>query len=303
MRQYHQTHASAVKRSASIEGLSGRNCLWLRRLELAALCLLLWCSHPMLGLALCGPPRITDEPKSQILLAGDTASFSVGVLDEGPGCTPSYAWRYFDVPILPSTNPSATTPNLILTNVSSKRVGCFSVMVTVASVSVTSSPAYLTVVTGPQPSSQSVRPGASVTFTIQVDSGKPTDPFFYQWRFNSNELAGATSQTLTLSNVQCSQAGGYAVTVSNPAGSVTTSNALLIVEAEPRLGTPWWGADGLHFELIGCGSAAYVIQASKDFMDWTDISTNTVPSNGSVEFIDPDVFNLEARFYRAFRQP
>jgi len=111
-----------VKRSASIEGLSGRNCLWLRRLELAALCLLLWCSHPMLGLALCGPPRITDEPKSQILLAGDTASFSVGVLDEGPGCTPSYAWRYFDVPIIPRSKPTANTSNLILTNVSSQSV-------------------------------------------------------------------------------------------------------------------------------------------------------------------------------------
>lgn len=51
----------------------------------------------------------------------------------------------------------------------------------------------------------------------------------YQWMFNGTNLAGATNASLTLANVQLNQAGNYSVLVTNPQGSVMSSNALLTV--------------------------------------------------------------------------
>ncbi|HTD65020.1 MAG TPA: lamin tail domain-containing protein [Candidatus Limnocylindria bacterium] len=51
----------------------------------------------------------------------------------------------------------------------------------------------------------------------------------YQWFFNSNVLAGATSATLTLTDVQYGQAGAYHFVAYNGGGSVVSSPATLIV--------------------------------------------------------------------------
>ncbi|MSU20737.1 MAG: hypothetical protein EXS30_05010 [Pedosphaera sp.] len=77
-----------------------------------------------------------------------------------------------------------------------------------------------------QPQSQTVAPGASVTFNI-IAAG--TAPLSYQWKFNTSDLSGATSATLALSKVQATDAGNYTVVVSNAGGSVTSSPATLTV--------------------------------------------------------------------------
>ena len=51
----------------------------------------------------------------------------------------------------------------------------------------------------------------------------------YQWYSSFGVLANATGATLTLTNVQPNQAGTYWVVVTNVAGSVTSSNAVLTV--------------------------------------------------------------------------
>jgi len=51
----------------------------------------------------------------------------------------------------------------------------------------------------------------------------------YQWRFNGSNIDGATSPTLTLTNVQTSQAGIYTVAIFNSGGAVLSSNAQLSV--------------------------------------------------------------------------
>jgi hypothetical protein len=58
----------------------------------------------------------------------------------------------------------------------------------------------------------------------------------YQWLFNeTNVIAGATNATLTLSNVQFTDAGNYSVIVTNAAGSTNSSNASLIVVFPPAV--------------------------------------------------------------------
>ncbi|MCX8091560.1 MAG: immunoglobulin domain-containing protein, partial [Verrucomicrobiae bacterium] len=74
------------------------------------------------------------------------------------------------------------------------------------------------------PRSTNVLVGSTVTFSV-VAGG--TEPLSYQWRFNGTNLPGATAPTLTLTNVQFSQAGAYSVLVTNALGSALSSNATL----------------------------------------------------------------------------
>jgi hypothetical protein len=77
-----------------------------------------------------------------------------------------------------------------------------------------------------QPASQTVQAGSSATFSV-IASGSPS--LAYQWRFNSNSISGATNASVTLTDVQQADVGNYSVIVTNSAGSVTSSNAVLAV--------------------------------------------------------------------------
>jgi hypothetical protein len=77
-----------------------------------------------------------------------------------------------------------------------------------------------------QPQSQLVVAGSSVTFTVAA-SGTPAPT--YQWQKNSANLSGATNSTLTLNNVQMTDAGNYTVLVNNAVGNVTSNVAALTV--------------------------------------------------------------------------
>ena len=77
-----------------------------------------------------------------------------------------------------------------------------------------------------QPQSQSVPPGANVTFSVQA-TGSPSPA--YQWTKNGANILGATAGTLVLPSVQAADAGSYAVVVANTAGAITSDPAVLSV--------------------------------------------------------------------------
>ncbi|MDR3460674.1 MAG: immunoglobulin domain-containing protein [Verrucomicrobiae bacterium] len=79
------------------------------------------------------------------------------------------------------------------------------------------------------PQSQTVLVGQSATFYV-LTSG--TAPLSYQWYYNNNTptlLAGATNSTVTLTNLQTTNADNYFVVVTNSFGSVTSAVATLTV--------------------------------------------------------------------------
>lgn len=82
-----------------------------------------------------------------------------------------------------------------------------------------------------QPTSQTNTLGS--TPVLKVIAGGSV-PLYYQWRFNGTDILNATNSSVTLSNVQASQAGSYSVVVSNLAGSVASSNAMLTLTAVVR---------------------------------------------------------------------
>lgn len=96
-------------------------------------------------------------------------------------------------------------------------------LVATVTISVSSSPPVIL----SQPTNQTVHVYSNATFSVAA-SGCPSP--VYQWYYQrTNLLAGATNTSLTLTNVQTTNAGNYSVIVSNLAGSVTSSNALLTV--------------------------------------------------------------------------
>ncbi len=81
-----------------------------------------------------------------------------------------------------------------------------------------------------QPVSRQAFVGENVTFTAFAIGQLPLS---YQWRFNGVDLAGQTSATLTLPNVQFSVAGNYTVRVTNSLGAATSDVATLTLQTPP----------------------------------------------------------------------
>jgi hypothetical protein len=71
--------------------------------------------------------------------------------------------------------------------------------------------------------------GGTAIFSVTA-SGTP--PLSYQWSFNGTNIVGATNTTLTLTDVQVSQAGNYTVRVTSLFGSILSSNAMLMVTVD-----------------------------------------------------------------------
>jgi alpha-tubulin suppressor-like RCC1 family protein len=76
------------------------------------------------------------------------------------------------------------------------------------------------------PQNQTVPIGQSATFVV---SASGTQPLSYQWRFNGNNLPGATSTSYTILSASNSLNGPYSVFVSNSLGSTSSPSALLTV--------------------------------------------------------------------------
>jgi hypothetical protein len=158
------------------------------------------------------PPSILTQPTNVSTQPGGLATFSVTATTVP---TPSYQWRKDGNPI-----SGATSNTLVLTNVQASNAGRYSVVVSTAYGSVTSVEAVLTVgnpisVTPPQ--NQTVTAGSTATFAATVTS---IDPLVFRWAKNGVVLNGANATTLTLTNVQTSDAGTYVLAISRPDGTV-----------------------------------------------------------------------------------
>jgi hypothetical protein len=73
------------------------------------------------------------------------------------------------------------------------------------------------------------------TSAVLLAAASGTFPLHYQWQFNGLDLAGATAANLILSDVQTTNAGDYALVVTNVAGSATSSVATLTVLVPPSI--------------------------------------------------------------------
>lgn len=162
-------------------------------------------------------PSFTTQPQSETVTVGANVTFT-----SAASGSPTYQWRKNGNSIT-----GATSASLSLTNVQVTDAGTYTVVATNAGGSTTSAAATLTVNALPavefttQPQSQAVSVGANVTLSV-VATGSPT----FQWQKDGVDIAGATSATLMLSNVQKADTGTYAVVATK--GQAFTSDIAIV---------------------------------------------------------------------------
>ncbi len=188
-------------------------------------------------LAIVTPPVITTQPASQAVFEGATATFTVGTASNA---LMFYQWQQDNGSYLTNLTDGgkisgSSTSTLIVSNVSATNEGAYSVTVSNAAGTATSTAAFLTIVPWrpvitQQPVSQTVLPGAPASFSVAVVG---THPFSYFWQLNGTNLtdngniAGSGTATLTIGNATLPNAGAYTVVVSNALGTTTSSPAAL----------------------------------------------------------------------------
>ena len=179
------------------------------------------------------PPSITAQPASQIVIVGQSATFSVTATSIAPL---SYQWQKNRAAISGATSSSYTTPGTTTADNGAQ----FTVVVSNSFGNATSNAAILTVTAAPvapsittQPVSRTVTAGQTATFSVIANG---TSPLSYQWNKNGAAISGATSSTYTTPATTSSDNGAqFTVLVSNTAGSVTSSAATLTVNVATYL--------------------------------------------------------------------
>ena len=148
-----------------------------------------------------------------------------------------------------------------------------------------------------QPQNVTTNSGATVGFSITASG---LAPLSYQWLLGGTNLPGATSASYVLTNVQSTNAGSYSVIVSNFAGMVTSSNAMLVLlpPLPGHFDSLSLRNDGsLQLNMSGSPGVSYTLEYSEYFTNWLPLVTVS-SSNGVFNFIDPSPATNAARFYR-----
>lgn len=170
---------------------------------------------------------IIQQPVNQTTVEGLSASFSVAVSSP---FTYTRQWKRNGVVI-----PGETGTSLVLDDVLLTQSGeVYTVDITARGVTITSSPASLTVqaaltpvAIGQQPTSQTVYDGQSVSFSV---SATGSAPITYQWKRNGVNIPGAVGSSYTLVPATLADDGvEFTVAVTNAAGTDTSAPATLTV--------------------------------------------------------------------------
>jgi beta-galactosidase len=171
-------------------------------------------------------PAIILPPVSTAVTAGQPAMFAVTATGTAPL---TFQWLKNGTPISGATSSSYATP----ATTSADNNSIFTVTVTNSLGSVTSSAATLTVDAAAavaiitQPLSQTAYVGQTAQLSVAA-TGSPV--LTYQWQRNGAAIAGATDSTYTTPVLAAGDSGAsFAVVVSNPVNSVTSSAAVLTV--------------------------------------------------------------------------
>ncbi|MDR3377654.1 MAG: hypothetical protein P4M10_03135, partial [Verrucomicrobiae bacterium] len=156
-----------------------------------------------------------------------------------------------------------TNSSLTISNANGSDVGNYSVVLSNAIGSVSSTVASLILL---YPPSITVEPAGFTADYLSSNSLSllvaGTSPLSYQWLLNGTNVSGATNSSYAIASLTLTNAGAYTVEVTNAYGSVVSTPAE--VEVAPFLTSPFGGAIGvwgqntvLDVGAVGSGSLSY----------------------------------------------
>lgn len=205
---------------------------------------------------------ITTQPISATQCAGTNATLTVAASGAG---TLTYQWMKNG-----SAITGATSASLALNNLTAADAGSYMVMVTGTCGSVNSNPASIMVnaltAISTQPSAVATCAGSNATLSVNATgSGTLT----YQWKKGGVNVTGATSSSLTFNGISAADAGSYTVEITGTCGTVTSSaavvtvNALTAITAQPSSLTQCAGTNA-NFSVTATGSGTLTYQWMKN---------------------------------------
>ncbi len=217
-------------------------------------------------------PIISAEPANLTVTASQSAIFSVAATGTSPF---SYQWMRNGAAI---SGANSATYDIASTSASDSGTR-FNAVVANSAGSATSNTATLTVTQAMvaaaisvQPVSQSVRVGASATFSVTATG---TSPFTYQWNKNGVAVSGATYATYTTPPATSSDNGAkFNVSVSNSVDTTVSNIATLTVSDVNSVAMLYPSAPGGSSYFLGShdpnNTPNFVIEQSTTAVQQTD---------------------------------
>jgi hypothetical protein len=197
------------------------------------------------------PAMISQPSDSLNNLIGSTFSLVVGTTTGGQ--TLHYQWystnsntALVDGSYNGGTISGSTTATLQFSSAAIAQSGYYQVVITNLSGSVTSRVAQVSVIASPIPPTidSDISPtgstniiGDGITFNVTAH-GVPNVAYQWKWipatnTLVTNIIAGATTASLPLSNLNTNQSGKYFVTITNSTAYYTTNSALAVLKVNP----------------------------------------------------------------------
>jgi len=223
-------------------------------------------------------PAFNTQPESINVNEGSSANFSATVTSFP---SPTLQWQKNGMNISGATNST-----FVISPVSVADAGSYTLVATNSAGSATSSPAELTVTDSPpvitsQPAARTVTEAGNTSFIVTATG---TGPLFYQWRKGGVDIPDQTSATLSLTNVQTTDAGSYDVIISNVVGSVTSAVVTLTVQVPASISTQPLSqtvvaSTSVSFSVVATGDPAPTYQWRKDGSNLTGQTSSTLDLN------------------------
>jgi lysophospholipase L1-like esterase len=142
--------------------------------------------------------------------------------------------------------------------------------------------------------------GGAITFTSVLAGSSPLS---YQWQKEGQAIAGATTPSLVLTNLQLTNACGYSLLVTNIYGQATSIVALLSMKVADVTISQSNGFAALT--IVGLSNQTYGIQCSTDLSQpntWVGLGNITATANTNV-WTDPEPAAFAQRYYRVLPGP
>jgi len=183
---------------------------------------LLWCAFfaaaSLVSAQAQTAPTIASITNSQSLNQGQSLTLSVSVNGTAPF---TYVWKKDSTVLTNATTNIFTIPSLGISD-----AGTYTVTVTNSAGSITSSAILIDVIPAVAPSiyytssATNITVGNTLNLSVYAFGSEPME---FVWKRDGVEVARTSHSSFSKSNAQTSDSGSYTVTITNAAGSVTSS--------------------------------------------------------------------------------